>query len=79
MLIFYLTYFNPLDIHKMADISGLMPSQNLPHLWESKALWNTFWKLALVVVAGRKDHLPHQLVTVSVETKAKALYSLVSL
>lgn len=29
-----------------------------------------------MVVAGRKDHLPHQLATVSVETKAKVYNSL---
>lgn len=48
----------------------------LPRLWESKALWNRVWKLALKVAVDRKDRLPHLLATISVGIKGQRLVSL---
>lgn len=54
-----------IKVHK-----GMVKYTNiLPHLWESMALWNRFWRLALKVEVGRKDHLPHLLATISVGIK----------
>lgn len=45
-------------------------SKNIsPHLWESTALWNRFWRLVLRVEVGRKDRLPRLLATTSVDIK----------
>lgn len=46
-----------------------MQTNILPHLWESMALWNKVWRLALKVEVGRKDRLPHLLATISVGIK----------